>query len=175
MCGRWRSAGATSILPQCETELADGVEELWADVAFPLEESKAGANRLGLAQNDCLERFSIRSAQRSALSNDGGYVFRRGHVKRGITDANAVRRELRAGVVGDFPGWTFFDGDRVAGRSGEIDGGPWRGHVKRNAVLAREDGDVVRADFVCCVAVGCDAVRANNHGQIGRASCRERV
>ena len=55
-------------------------------------------------------------------------------------------------------------GMRVAGGGGQIDGGPGRGDVERDAVLLGQNRHVVGADLVGGVAVGGDAVRAHDHG-----------
>ena len=114
------------------------------------------------------ERFAVRRAENAALGDDSGDVLCGRDVEGGIADADAVRRELFAGVVRDFDGGALLDGDRVAGRSGEVDGGPGRGHIERDAVLPGQDGDVVGADLVGGVTVGGDAVRAHNTAWMSR-------
>ena len=64
--------------------------------------------------------------------------------------------------MGHFARLSFLDRYVLAIRRIEIDGRERRGHVERNLVLAREHGDGVRADLVCRVAVGRDAVGADN-------------
>ena len=66
-------------------------------------------------------------------------------------------------MVRNFDRWPLLDGNVFAGHRGQVDGGPRRGHVERNAVLTRQDRHTVGADFVGGVAIGCNAVRAHDH------------
>jgi len=58
----------------------------------------------------------------------------------------------------------LFDRNVLAIRNGKIESRNRCGNVKRHVIFFREDGDLVRADFVGRVAVGGDAVRAGNDG-----------
>ena len=68
------------------------------------------------------------------------------------------------------PWWVTSTGERssmgMASPVGvaSVDGGPGSGAVERDAVLFGEDGDVVGADLVGDVAVGGDAVCADDDG-----------
>src|ERR1700733_567684 len=47
---------------------------------------------------------------------------------------------------------------------GEVDAAGRGGHVKRQAIVPRENGDTQRADFIGDIAIGGDAVGADDHG-----------
>ena len=83
-------------------------------------------------------------------------------VKGGVPHRHATWRDLRAGHVGHFPGGPLFDRDAGAGRRVQVDRGPGRRHVKRNAVRVREDRHAVGPDLVGRVAVGGNAVGADD-------------
>ena len=70
-------------------------------------------------------------------------------------DAHAVQ-------VRDFGGEPLFDRNGFAARDGQVESRNGRGHIKRHAIFARQDGDLVGANFVRCVAIRCDAVRSDN-------------
>ena len=64
--------------------------------------------------------------------------------------------------MGDLAAIALLDGNGSAIRGGEVDRGERRRHVERDAVLAREHGDGVGADLVGDVAVGRNAVGADD-------------
>src|SRR5580693_10325341 len=119
------------------------LEELRANIALPLKETKTAA-----CSFHNLERFRIGRAQYSALGDDGGDVLGWGHVEGWVADAYAVGRYLLAGMMRDFLGRALLDGDLVAGGGGEVDRGPRGRDVERDAVFAGQNGDVVGADLV---------------------------
>src|ERR1700712_669362 len=58
---------------------------------------------------------------------------------------------------------TFFDYDVPTCRRVKIKRGRWTSHVERNIEMTRDDRKPERANLVRKVAVGRDAVSANNH------------
>ena len=102
--------------------------------------------------------------EHAALGDDACDVACRSDIKSRVADADSVRSQLSAAVVGDFDGGSFFDGNGVSGGSGGIDGGPGSSDIKGNAVFAGEHGDAVGSDLVGDVAVGGDAIGADNDG-----------
>ncbi len=52
----------------------------------------------------------------------------------------------------------------ASGRDREIQRGNWRGDIKRHVVLFRQHRNRIGSDFVRCVAVRGDAVRARDDG-----------
>ena len=66
--------------------------------------------------------------------------------------------------VGDFRGRTLFDANVSAGGGVQIDGGGGGADVEGDAVVFGEDGDAGGADLVGNVAVGGDAVTADEDG-----------
>ena len=66
--------------------------------------------------------------------------------------------------MGDFAGVALLDWDGVAIGRVDVDGGPGGGDVEGDGVLAGEDGEAVGADLVGGVAVGGDAVCADDDG-----------
>lgn len=86
------------------------------------------------------------------------------NVKCRIVDVDAFRRHtLFVPHVGDFRGWTLFDADVGARRGVQIDGGGGGADVEGDAVVFGEDGDTGGADLVGNVAVGGDAVAADEY------------
>ena len=82
--------------------------------------------------------------------------------KAGPEIFHIVGRNLFAVEVGDFLRGTLFDGNLLAGWSRHVDGGPRRGHVKRNAMLLGEDGNSVGSNFIGKIPVGGNAICAHN-------------
>ena len=88
----------------------------------------------------------------------------------GVTSKAGFSMPTPSGVIWMPLEWVTSRGSRcsmgmsVAGGGGEVDGGPGGGDVEGDAVLAGEDGDGVGADLVGGVAVGGDAVRADDDG-----------
>ena len=106
----------------------------------------------------------VRGAGDAAFGDDGGYVFCRSHVEGGVLDLDSVGHHLLAGDVRDLSGIALLDGNFAAVGRCEIDGRNRRGHVERNAVFFGQDGHRVGADLVGHVAVGGNAVSADDDG-----------
>ncbi len=86
-------------------------------------------------------------------------------IKCGVVDADALRcHAFLVPHVGDFRGRTLFDADVGARRGVQIDGGGGSADVEGDAVVFGEDGDAGGADLVGNVAVGGDAVAADEYG-----------
>ena len=100
----------------------------------------------------------------SAFGDYCGYVFRGGYVEGWVFDADSVGGELFSGVVGDLDGGALLDGDVVSVGGGEIDGGPGGGDVEGDGIVAGEDGDAEGSDFVGDIAIGGDAIGADDDG-----------
>ena len=100
----------------------------------------------------------------ATLGDDGGDVLRGGDVESGVFDGYAVWSHLLAVGVGDFCRCALFDWDEISVCSGEVEGGPGRGYVERDAVFFGEDGYAVGADLVRDVAVGGDTVGSDDDG-----------
>ena len=66
--------------------------------------------------------------------------------------------------IGDFGGGTLFDVDVGTCWGVHVDGGGGGADVEGYAVVSGEDGDAGGSDFVCDVAVGSDAVAADEDG-----------
>jgi len=87
------------------------------------------------------------------------------NVKRRIIHLDSLRcHTLFIPHVGDFGGRTLFDADVGARRGVQIDGGGGSADVEGDAVVFGEDGDAGGADLVGNVAVGGDAVAADEYG-----------
>src|SRR5580704_15059887 len=104
------------------------------------------------------ERFNIWRTQNAAFGDDCRYIFCRSNIEGRVRDSNAMRRELLSAVMSYFDGRPLLDGDGVAGLCSQVDGGPGRGDIKRDAVLAGQDGDVVSTDLVGEIPVGGNAI-----------------
>ena len=88
-----------------------------------------------------------------------------GDIKCGIVDVDAFRcHAFLVPHVGDFGGRTLFDADVGAHRGVQIDGGGGSADVEGDAIVFGEDGDAGGADLVGNVAVGSDAVAADEDG-----------
>ena len=88
-----------------------------------------------------------------------------GYIKCGIVDVDTFRcHALFVPHVGDFLGRTLFDADVGTGRGVQIDGGGGGADVERDSVVFGEDGDAGGANLVGNVAVGGDAVAADEYG-----------
>ena len=108
--------------------------------------------------------FGEGRTQDSALGDDGGDVLGWSYIEGRVLDSDTVRRHLLAVRMGHFAGAALFDRDVVSVAGLEVDGGPGRGDVEGNSVLAGEDRDSVSADLVGGIAVGGDAVGPDDHG-----------
>lgn len=88
-----------------------------------------------------------------------------GDIKCGIVDVDAFRcHAFLVPHVGDFFRCALFDVDVGTGGGGEVYGGGGGADVEGDAVVFGEDGDAGGADLVGCVAVGSDAVTADEDG-----------
>ena len=65
-----------------------------------------------------------------------------------------VRRDAHALDVRDLFCCAFFDGNVIAIRDQQIQGGNWRGDVKRYVVLFRQNGNLVGSNLVRGVTIG---------------------
>ena len=92
----------------------------------------------------------IAEIRRAGVTSNAG--IRHGHIG-GNTHAAQMR---------DFVGGTLLDRNLFARGNREVEGRNRRGHVKRYAMLVRQHGNLIGPDFVCRVAVGRDAVRADD-------------
>lgn len=70
-----------------------------------------------------LDRFVVRRAQDAMFGDDGCDVLCRGDVESGVLDGSAGGRHLAAIGVSDFGGATLLNGNEIAVRGSEIDGG----------------------------------------------------
>ena len=87
------------------------------------------------------------------------------HIEGGVIDVYSLWcHTFLVPHVGDFLGGTLFDLDVPARGGGEVDGGTGGAYVEGDAVVFCEDGDAGGADFVRRVAVGGDAVTADEDG-----------
>ena len=87
------------------------------------------------------------------------------HIEGGIIDLYSLWcHTFLVPHVGDFLGGTLFDLDVPARGGGEVDGGTGGADVEGDAVVFGEDGDARGSDFVGDVAVGGDAVTADEDG-----------
>ena len=66
--------------------------------------------------------------------------------------------------IGDFGGGTLLDVDVCACWGVHVDGGGGGADIEGDAIVFGEDGDTRCADFVCDVAIGGDAVTADEDG-----------
>src|ERR1700744_633275 len=112
----------------------------------------------GCRRFQALQRLSIGLPQNAPLSNDGGDIPGRSHVEGRVLDPDSVRCKLLAAMVRDFDRGTLFDGDGIAVRGCQVDGGPRAGDIKRDAVFLSQDGYAISADLVGDIAVSCDPV-----------------
>ena len=86
------------------------------------------------------------------------------NVKRRVIHLDSLRcHAFLVPHVGDFGGRTLFDADVSAGGGVQIDGGGGGANVEGDAVVFGEDGDAGGADLVGNVAVGGDAVTADEY------------
>ena len=88
-----------------------------------------------------------------------------GDIKCGIIDVYSLgSHALLVPHIGDFFGGALFDLDVLARGGGEVDGGTGGADVEGDAVVFGENGDAGGADLVRDVAVGGDAVAADEYG-----------
>ena len=87
------------------------------------------------------------------------------NVKRRVIHLDSLRSHaFLVPHVGDFCGRALFDANVGAGGGGEVYGGGGGADVEGDAVVFGEDGDAGGADLVGNVAVGGDAVAADEYG-----------
>src|SRR5438034_5872085 len=98
----------------------------------------------------------------TALGDDGPNQSGRRDVEGRVIDIDAVGCRLAAEAVRDFLAGALFDGNLFAAGDGEVEGRGWRGDVEGNVMRGGEDGHGIGADLVCGVAVGGDAIGADN-------------
>src|SRR5207244_13240436 len=85
-----------------------------------------------------------------------------GHVERRIAHAHARRGPAQVPVAGDLVGGALLDGDAGPIGDGAIESGERGGDIERGAVAPREHREAVRADLVGDVAVGRNAIGADD-------------
>jgi hypothetical protein len=119
--------------------------------------------KLGLGGHG-FDGLIVGGCEDAALGDDGRDVLCRGDVEGRVFDGYAVGGHLLAVRVGDLAGDTLLDGDEIAVRGGEVEGGPGGGYVEGDVVLFGEDGYAVGADLVGNIAVGGDAVGSDDDG-----------
>lgn len=86
------------------------------------------------------------------------------NVKRRVIHLDPLRcHAFLVPHVGDFRRRALFDANVGAGRGGEVYGGGGGADVEGDAVVFGEDGDTGGADLVGNVAVGGDAVAADEY------------
>src|SRR6266567_7285242 len=76
---------------------------------------------LGLLPGQSTQRVLVWLSRDSFFSDDGGDVFRGGHIKRRILNFDAVRNHLPAGNVSDLAGVPLLDGNLAAICASEVD------------------------------------------------------
>ena len=87
------------------------------------------------------------------------------HIEGGVIDVYSLgSHALFVPHVGDFLGRTLFDLDVLSRGGGEVDGRTGCADIEGDAVVLGEDGDAGGADLVRDVAVGGDAVTADEDG-----------
>src|SRR5438094_373821 len=118
----------------------------------------------GCPPDDASNRLAAHRLNDTALGDDGPNEPCWSDVECWIIDVDAVGSGLAAEAVGDFLAGALFDGNLVAAGDGEVESGRWRGDVEGNFMGGGEDGNGIGADFVRRVAVGGDAVGADNDG-----------
>ena len=88
-----------------------------------------------------------------------------GDIKCGIIDLYSLWcHTFLVPHVGDFLGRTLFDLDVLSRGGGEVDGRTGCADIEGDAIVFGEDGNGGGADFVRCVAVGGNAVTADEDG-----------
>src|SRR5260370_37585566 len=83
-------------------------------------------------------------------------------IERGMRRMN-LRSDANALDVSDLGGRSLFDGNLFAGSDGKIERGNRRGNIKRHVMFAREDGDLISADFVGGITICGDAVGSGDN------------
>src|SRR5256885_17262230 len=85
-----------------------------------------------------------------------------GHVERRIAHAHARRGPAQVAVPGDLVRGAPLDGDAGSVGDAAIEGGERGGDIEREAVAPREHREAVGADLVGDVAVGGNAIGADD-------------
>ena len=99
------------------------------------------------------------------LRHNRGNEFVIGDIERRVIDLYTVcGHAFLVPHVGDFLGGTLFDLDVAPRGGGEVDGRTGCADIEGDAIVFGEDGDAGGADFVGDIAVGSDAVTANEDG-----------
>ncbi len=88
----------------------------------------------------------------------------RGNIKGGVVERNAFGRGPASKAAGDLFRIAFLDRNCGAIREVEVDGGGGREDIERNVVMTGGDGDAIGADFVGGIAIGRNAVGADENG-----------
>ena len=125
-------------------------------------DTRSHLRHVTIALEQLRQRLGKRCARDAALGDDRRHVLRRRHVERRVADLRAVGRQTRRPDVRDLAIVALLDRNPAAVRRVQIDGGERRGDVERNAVLLGQHGDAVGADLVGDVAVGGDAIGADD-------------
>ena len=101
----------------------------------------------------------------SIFRHDRRNQFVIGDIERGVIDFYAIcGHALFVPHIGDFGGGALFDVDVPTGGGVHVNGGGWGADAEGDAIVFGEDGDTGGADFVRDVAVGGDAVAADEYG-----------
>src|SRR3990170_3814869 len=100
----------------------------------------------------------------AVLGDDRRHVLSRREVEGGVGGGDALRGGGHARERRDLFGGALLDRDLVAGGRAGVDRAGRRGDVERDAVLAGKHRQRVGADLVRDVAVGGDAVGADDDG-----------
>ena len=99
------------------------------------------------------------------LRHDRGDQFVIGDIECGVIGLYTVcGHAFLVPHIGDFLGGALFDVDVPTGGGVHVNGGGWGADVEGDAVVSGEDGDAGGSDFVGDVAVGGDAVAADEDG-----------
>src|SRR6266545_191492 len=96
-------------------------------------------------------REVVRGAVDAALGDDRGDQLGGRDVESRIPDRRVRWRGLAARHAPHLGRISLLDGDGGAALDGDVEGGPGRRHVERDAVMSREHRDAIRADLVCGV------------------------
>jgi hypothetical protein len=101
--------------------------------------------------------------QHAAFGHDGINQCRRRHIEHRIEGADAFGHGALAAVAEQFRRVAFLDLDIGPAGGGHIDRGPRRHDHQLQPEMPRHDGELAGADLVGDIAVGGDAVGADDH------------
>src|ERR1700739_3652433 len=93
-----------------------------------------------------LQRFGGGRAQHPAFGDDRRHIFCRRHIKCRIAYANTVGCELLSAVMRHFNRVALLNRNCIPGWRCEVDCGPGRGTVERDAMFSGENRNVVSAN-----------------------------